>query len=222
MLIIGHRGAYGYFTGNTLPSIKLALANNIKAIEIDIRLSKDNELILYHDEKIIYNNKNIFVSNIFFKDLKNIGVNSLKEFLDYYISLDTNILIFFEIKKSISYNNEIIEKLVNIFNIYIKKGLKLDNFYIQSFHAQYIKDIVNYIPFKNYGLIYYGLPLNEYSDINNLKCSFVSISIDSYCKEFVKNMNKKNIKVFVYTINDLNYIKLLEQDNISGYFTDYC
>ena len=54
MLIIGHRGAYGYFTGNTLPSIKLALANNIKAIEIDIRLSKDNELILYHDEKIIY------------------------------------------------------------------------------------------------------------------------------------------------------------------------
>ena len=222
MLVIGHRGALGYFTGNTINSIKLAITNNLKAIEIDVRLSKDLELILYHDEKIKYNDDKIFVSDIFFNDLKKIGVNSLKEFFDYYISINDNVLIFFEIKKSILYNQEIIDKLINIFDTYIKKGLNLDNFYIQSFHAQYIKEIINYIPFKNYGLIYYGLPLNDNYDIISLKCSFVSISIDSYCREFVKNMKKKNIKVFVYTINDLSYTKLLQQDNISGYFTDYC
>ncbi len=47
--IIGHRGAAGITLENTVESIKTGLALGVDAIEIDIRKTKDNKLVLSHD-----------------------------------------------------------------------------------------------------------------------------------------------------------------------------
>ena len=52
MKIIGHRGAAGLATENTLASIRKALANKIDLIEIDIRKTKDDQLVLSHDDSL--------------------------------------------------------------------------------------------------------------------------------------------------------------------------
>ena len=49
MKIIGHRGAAGLALENTLPGIELARLLGVDAIEIDVRKTKDNQLILCHD-----------------------------------------------------------------------------------------------------------------------------------------------------------------------------
>jgi glycerophosphoryl diester phosphodiesterase len=51
-LIIGHRGASGNAPENTLPAIDSALAAGADYIEIDVQLSKDNFLIVMHDETV--------------------------------------------------------------------------------------------------------------------------------------------------------------------------
>ncbi|WP_298869171.1 glycerophosphodiester phosphodiesterase [uncultured Gimesia sp.] len=48
--IIGHRGASHDAPENTLASVNLAWAQNADAVEIDIYLSKDGQIIAYHDK----------------------------------------------------------------------------------------------------------------------------------------------------------------------------
>lgn len=50
MKIISHRGAAGLAPENTLLGIKVAQEHRVEYIEIDVQLTKDNKLILFHDE----------------------------------------------------------------------------------------------------------------------------------------------------------------------------
>jgi glycerophosphoryl diester phosphodiesterase len=53
MKIIGHRGAAGLALENSLASIRAALAAGVDAIEIDVRLTKDDQLVLCHDPDLL-------------------------------------------------------------------------------------------------------------------------------------------------------------------------
>jgi len=50
--IIGHRGAAGLALENTATSIKRAISLGVDAVELDIRLSKDDKLVLCHDSDL--------------------------------------------------------------------------------------------------------------------------------------------------------------------------
>src|SRR5690606_34111529 len=51
-LRIGHRGAAAYATENTLSSIETAIACNVDMVELDVRLTKDKQMVLSHDPYI--------------------------------------------------------------------------------------------------------------------------------------------------------------------------
>jgi len=51
-LRIGHRGASGHEPENTLRSIRRALALGANGIEIDVRLTRDGELAVFHDARL--------------------------------------------------------------------------------------------------------------------------------------------------------------------------
>ena len=52
MLIIGHRGAMGHETENTLASIQKAMDLGVDMIEIDVFKIKSNEIVVFHDERV--------------------------------------------------------------------------------------------------------------------------------------------------------------------------
>ena len=52
MLKIGHRGAKGYVSENTLASFDKAIELGCDGIELDVWLTKDNKLVVIHDETI--------------------------------------------------------------------------------------------------------------------------------------------------------------------------
>ncbi len=52
LLIVGHRGAKEVVPENTLPAFQFALDAGVDAIELDVHLSKDGELIVMHDATI--------------------------------------------------------------------------------------------------------------------------------------------------------------------------
>jgi glycerophosphoryl diester phosphodiesterase len=51
-MIIGHRGAAADYPENTLPSIQAAIDAGCLMVEFDLRLTKDNVLVLMHDDKL--------------------------------------------------------------------------------------------------------------------------------------------------------------------------
>jgi len=52
MLVIGHRGAMGYETENTLASIQKALDLGVDMIEIDVFKIESGEIVVFHDERL--------------------------------------------------------------------------------------------------------------------------------------------------------------------------
>ena len=50
--IIGHKGAAGYAPENTLASLQVALDLGVDMIEIDVHMTKDEEVVVFHDEDI--------------------------------------------------------------------------------------------------------------------------------------------------------------------------
>ena len=48
-LVIGHRGAAGYAVENTLPSMDTAIARGANALEIDLCMTADSAIVLWHD-----------------------------------------------------------------------------------------------------------------------------------------------------------------------------
>ena len=52
MLVIGHRGAMGHETENTLASIQKAMDLGVDMIEIDVFKIKSGEIVVFHDERL--------------------------------------------------------------------------------------------------------------------------------------------------------------------------
>jgi glycerophosphoryl diester phosphodiesterase len=50
--IIGHRGAMGHAPENTLASFARALEMGVDAIELDVQLSQDGEVVVIHDDQL--------------------------------------------------------------------------------------------------------------------------------------------------------------------------
>jgi glycerophosphoryl diester phosphodiesterase len=50
--IVGHRGAMGHAPENTLASFARALELGVDAIELDVHLSQDGEVVVIHDEQL--------------------------------------------------------------------------------------------------------------------------------------------------------------------------
>lgn len=69
--IFGHRGASGYHTENTIESFKTA-ANNGAGIETDVRLTKDEVLICFHDPGFKLDSKWYAIKKIEWNELKKI------------------------------------------------------------------------------------------------------------------------------------------------------
>lgn len=50
--IIAHRGASAYYPENTLPSFEAAIEMGADMVELDVQLTSDKEVVVFHDEKI--------------------------------------------------------------------------------------------------------------------------------------------------------------------------
>ena len=89
MLRIGHRGARAYAPENTLASFKKALEIGVDAVELDVRKTKDNQIVVIHDADVKRTtNGEGLVSELTLKEIKNLSADgekipTLEETLDF-------------------------------------------------------------------------------------------------------------------------------------------
>ncbi len=80
--MIAHRGASAYETENSLIAIKKAIELNADRIEIDVRITSDDEIIVMHDEKINRTTKGFgLVNKMSFAEIKKIKIKHTDEFV---------------------------------------------------------------------------------------------------------------------------------------------
>ena len=79
MLRIGHRGARAYAPENTLASFKKAIEIGVDAVELDVRKTKDNQLVVIHDADVKRTtNGEGLVSELTLKEIKSFSADRRK------------------------------------------------------------------------------------------------------------------------------------------------
>ena len=194
--VIAHRGIYNNITTyeNTIESIMYAVKNNL-TVEIDVRLTRDNNLIVFHDDdgKRLLKLKDD-INTLTKEELDYISSFKIPLLEDVLNSINGEVPIIIEIKEDSSI---IRKKICNLLKKY--KG----NFAIQSF----IYEAVLYYKKKGYisGLLISNKKNKNYLN-KNIDVDFLSIRYDILDKNKLKLLKEKYY-IIGWTLSDINIIK---------------
>ena len=214
-IIIGHRGACYYEPENTLRSFKKALQLKVDCVECDVRLTKDNQVIVMHDKTLdrTTNGKG-FVKNYTLKKIKKLDAGKKEKvpLLQEYINLIKNKAIMcIELKKC----KNIVKETLKI----IKKNKIQDNVILLSFHTNYLIKIKRFDNKIKTGF----LSIKPYLSIKRAKlckANFIGIYHKFINQNFIKKCHENNLKIFAYVnVNEnppRNYLKKLIDLGLDG------
>ena len=145
-IIIGHRGAPSLAQENTIESFKLAFEAGLQGVELDVQITQDDKLIVFHDSEIINKNgKSNNISSLFYSEIlliskeNNFYIPQLYEVLNI---LPNNRFINIEIKSMKIFDTGIeaqILKLLQLYNI-------IDKTIISSFNPWSLRRIKKISP----------------------------------------------------------------------------
>ena len=223
VMIIGHRGAMGHITENTIPSINKAMELGVDGIEIDVFKCKSGELVVFHDERLErLTNSSGFIESLELDSIKNIivldkyRIPTLEEVLKL---IDGQVKLNIELKGygTASPTNHLINQYNN------KGGWTEDKFIISSFkwdELEKIRELNMTIP----------IAVLVNSNVNPIDALPFAKKINAIAiNPYFKDLNQKNIekiqstglKVFPYTINELDDIERMIKLGVDAIITDY-
>ncbi|WP_158553335.1 glycerophosphodiester phosphodiesterase [Peribacillus saganii] len=234
VLKIGHRGASGYRPENTLSSFKKAIELKVDFIELDIQLSKDGQIVVFHDPTVDrttngkgeirdYTYEELFLLDAgswFHPNFSNEYIPLLSEVLD--ISLpDTGLII--ELKNPhLSPGIEL--KLADELLKRKWDSEKFAGILVQSFDKETIKRFHALLPEIPIGIIVRYNPkgisdsfLNEVSSY----AAFVNPKRSMITPNLIERIHSKGMKVFTWTVNDKKQVAKLLSYDLDGITTDY-
>ncbi|MGC8648683.1 MAG: glycerophosphodiester phosphodiesterase [Candidatus Micrarchaeia archaeon] len=222
MLKIGHRGAAGEVPENTLASFEYAINSGINAIELDIRKTKDNYIVVFHDEKLErLTGKSGTINDYTLKELKTFKISNsdksiptLEETLDFIDKKVDKILL--EIKEK---NTE--KEVVKI----VKEKALVDRVIIISFHEDVIKNVNKIDPKIETGLIYADYKNKQYKNpidaAVSIKASYILPLYHFTHTKNIEDAHKNNLKVIVWTINTKKEAEEFKKKGVDGIASDY-
>ena len=196
MQLIAHRGLTSKnIKENTIEAFTNALNNGYSGIELDIRITKDKQIVVIHDKMINRtSNGKGNINNITYKELLkyNFGSKKIKSkipLLKDVIKKINNSIIIIELKEKIEKKD--LEKILS--------KNTTNEYYLCSFNKTFIDNIKD-IKYKK-GII--NNIFNSYVDIRNY--DFILILETLFKEDIYNNLNKKNIEPIIYNIhNNLN------------------
>jgi glycerophosphoryl diester phosphodiesterase len=226
-----HRGFSGLYPENTMLAFQSAIVKGqADGIELDVHLSKDNELVVIHDEKVDRTtNGTGFVKDFDVDELKALNANirfidiygkqEIPTFEEYctYIK-DKDIITNIEIKTNLIYYPNIEEKVVAM----LKKFNLLDRVIISSFnHGSTIitKQIDKNIPcallVDSQGLLNIG------SYANTLNMEYYHPDVITLNKKIIEECKHHNIQVNTWTVNSMEALARCVELGVAGIITNY-
>jgi glycerophosphoryl diester phosphodiesterase len=214
MLRIGHRGARAYEPENTLRSYKKALEIGVNAVELDVRKTKDNYLIVIHDADVkkTTNGKGL-VSELTLKQIKefstekNEKIPTLKEALDF---LDKKVKILIELKEE-----GVEEKVLSL----VREGGLQKNVIIVSFIEDALRKVRELDKEVETGLIY-AKHKNPVKAALELKAQYLVAFYRFTHTANVQKAHENGLKVIVWTVNKPEEVAEYVKKGVDGIASD--
>jgi len=231
--IIAHRGASAYYPENTLVSFEGAIALGADMVELDVQLTSDGEVVVFHDEKISRcTNRRGRIADYTLAELKKFDAGNWfnKKFQDEKIPPLASVLAV--CKNKIAVNIEIkIEAVTER----VRGGIEEKCLYIidqagmrehvvfSSFDPRailHLKEIDKTAPAAVlYEKSLYGSKLPS-QIVEFLRADAFNCSKRELTRKWLDDLNAHQIPVNVYILNDDSNMKRMIALGVSGIFTN--
>jgi glycerophosphoryl diester phosphodiesterase len=214
MLRIGHRGARAYEPENTLSSFRKAIELGVDAVELDVRQTKDLELIVMHDPAVdkTTNGKGA-VKDLTLQQIKKLDaakgerIPTLGEALDF---IDKKVKILVELKET-GYEEKVVEAIR-------ERGLE-KNVIVVSFHEDALRKMRTLDSEIETGLIY-ATHKNPVKAGLELKVQYLLPLYRFVHAANVQKAHENELKVIVWTINTAAEVEAYVKKGVDGIASD--
>lgn len=221
MLRFGHRGACGYAPENTTASFLKAIELGVDIIEFDVRRCKSGEIIVLHDEKVDrMTNGHGLVSDLTLTEIKALDIKegqkipTLEEALDV-IARKTKVII--ELKHA-----EVVDPTAMLVQRYIDThGWSHDEILITSFDHYFLARFRELCPGVGLAPILAGVPIGYAEFGERLGAYSVNMAFPFLNKAFIDDAHRRGLKVFAWTVNELEDIAWVTALGVDGIFSNF-
>jgi len=227
-LIVGHRGSPTHITENTLPSFKKAISQGVDGLELDIRLTKDNQLAVFHDADLRrLSKKTTKINKLSLTELQTIKLNKEEgQQEDVFIPSLNDLLPLFEQMKVINIEiksegalqgHTVLKPLIQ----FLDKNNFDDRCIVSSFNPLILMKLRLRRPHTVIGFLYNKNKLFHGWDnmiwMLRVQPENLHIHYSLLNHWIVKWARKKGMRINSYTINDK---KAFNEAKVDGVFTD--
>ncbi|MGG2198156.1 glycerophosphodiester phosphodiesterase [Paenibacillus validus] len=227
-LIIGHRGAAGEAPENTLASFELAVRQGADAVELDVHLTADGELVVCHDHTVnrttdgqgridqmtVEQIKRLDAGRWYDERFRGERIPLLSE---VFAALPANVMINVEVKCGYS------DKLSGWLAELLAGFGRLETTVVSSFSHKVLYRLKQREPAIRVGLLYVAdlvrhsvLAETAGMDVYSLHPQYQAIG-----PEDVAEAQRHGLRVYPFTINEPEHLRQAVQAGCSGIITDF-
>ncbi len=220
-LVIGHRGAMGHETENTLASIQKAMDLGVDMIEIDVFKIESGEIVVFHDDtvdRLANASGPLELFNIV--DLKKLtldGGHKIPMLQDVLRLIDNKVALNIELK-----GDDTADRVNFIVSSYIQRqGWSPENFIISSFKWNELEDMREYNDSIQIAVLTSEDPLKAITKAKELKATAINPQFESLTQENVNQIHEEGLKVYTWTVNEPADIEKMKSFGVDGIITNY-
>lgn len=227
--IYAHRGAAGTYPENTMISFNKGKEFGATGIELDVHLTKDNQLVVIHDETIDRtSNGKGFVSTYTYEQLKKydfsykwrgkLGKNDIPLLEDVFKWLKENQLkINIELKNNLLPYTTMEERVIQLIRLY-----ELENrVVLSSFNPDSLKHCISIAPDIETAILLNHMVNEPWEYAKKIGAKGIHPKFTTVDRKLVAMCQKHHIAVRPYTVNKVEDMKKLIEYGCQAIITDY-
>ena len=223
-----HRGAPWVEKENSIISFRRALELGCKGLEMDVQITKDKKLIIYHDMYIEKENQIFYINELTYfqisKTMKDLNENIPPLFSELLpiIKQNKNVIFNIEIKSNKLNNYLIIKKIKE----YIHKNNIVNQCIISSFNYMLLLQMKLFLRNTLIGFIIGQERLRNNKLIINkimikiLRPTFINPNGEFISQQFINWIIRNKFLIMAYTINTKTLKNKLKRMGVTIFFTD--
>ena len=226
--ILAHRGASALAPENTAVSFQMAIDMGADGVEFDVQMTKDDELVIIHDEKVDRTtNGQGYVKDYVLNEIKSLdaGVSVFPKFTgEKILTLHETLeivkqceIINIELKNGIIKYPGLEEKVIHaVRSCHVEQKVILSSFNHFSIHK-----ISNIAPDIRAGILYVSILYNPWDYARQVGAGAIHPHYLGITGEMIEKSHENGMKVNVYTVNEERDIIQMCKQGVDAIITDY-
>jgi len=229
MKIYAHRGSSGTHPENTLSAFKETARLDIYGVELDVHLTKDDKLVVIHDEAINRtSNGTGYVKDLTLSELRSYDfggwfsddflgetIPTLEEVLQIFQNTTHHLNI--ELKSDIFEYDSMGEKVLHT----VEKMRLAERVVISSFDHEAVRNFKKSAPHIEVALLTMDVLVDAYDYARFIPADALHVSYPAAVRKMTKEAMLKGAIIRVFTVNEVMDVHALQQLGIHAIFTDF-